>query len=831
MSARDVLAATGGTSVVVSAGIADVFVDAEGALVPVLSVTAPAQVPPPASGRLLVVPRIDAVLATSDDPMADGDIADFRTAVTHAHPDVVVDPGQDPYDAIVAWRAKARRDEIESAGEQDSAMLDSAYRRAVVAIRNPAARLADDTPTPVMRALRDIGKFEGFTVTAPQRPPTDDDPMVQVAAIAHASGLRYRPVRLADGWSKPRAHALLALLDGHQPVALIPGHNGYFIPGELGERPLPVTPEVRARLGPEALQIYPGLNRNRPVTPRDVGALAMRGMASEWSWTLAMAAIVAILGLLTPVLTNTILGVWVPGGERGLIVQGGIALTFAAFAAGAFSFVQYRAMSRVTQRSIERVQTSFWDRVLAMPASFFRDYSSGDLAVRVMAVDALQQLVNVQVIGGVLAAVFSLVNVGLMFWYDPALGWAGLAALLVTIAVMVVAIREIQRMYWQSVTAQLASTSWVVQVLVGIGKVRLAGAAERMQSRYLDLVRQQVVAISRMTNVIGRVRGWIFLITGLATAGFVGIILARSGRGPADIEPATYLAFLAAFSASFGAFSALTSVLLPLGSAEPIFRLLNPLMAATPESNTDKADPGRLKGHVALADVSFRYDENSPIVLDRLSFSVAPGEMVALVGPSGSGKSTTIRLLLGFDSPQDGQVLLDGQSLDDLDHDLVRRQMGVVVQNGQIMRGPLIKNILGNSNGTEADAWEAAEQAALADDIRAMPMKMQTLVDPQLVSGGQAQRILLARALVRKPAVIILDEATSALDNRAQEKVTEAMNELGATRIVVAHRLSTIKSADRILVMVAGKVVEQGNYDELMAAGGEFTALAKRQIS
>lgn len=833
MSVRDACSASGGTSVLVTSGTADVFVVTDGGHVPLVTIAAPGKIPPPERLELLVVPRIGCELITSTDAIAadDAAVAAFHAKVAAAHPNSQGEKGDDAYRAITDAANADRATQRASAAATDAAMMADSYRRAAVAIKQPAADLADDVTDPIMLALHHVGSFEGFDVVRPQRLPDYDDPMATVASIAHASGLRYRPVSLDAHWEKPRAHALLALLDGTEPVALVPTHRGYSIPGRLGEQPRPVTADIRDRLGSEALQLYPTLDRNRPVTQRDVWKLAMRGMAPEWSWTLAMAALVAVLGLLTPILTNTILGAWVPGGESDLIVQGGIALTFAAFSAGAFSFVQYRAMSRVTQRSIERVQTSFWDRVLAMPASFFRDYSSGDLAVRVMAVDALQQLVNVQVIGGVLAAVFSLVNIILMFRYDAGLAVAGLVALILTILVMVLAIRQVQRMYWQSVTAQLASTSWVVQVLVGIGKVRMAGAVERMQSRYLDLVRAQVVAISRMTNVIGRVRGWIYLASGVATGAFLWIILARSGRGPADIEPSTFLAFLAAFGASFGALSALTSVLLPLGSAEPIFRLLNPIMESTPESNTDKADPGRLSGGIEVVDVTFRYDDDSPIVLDRLSFAVAPGEMVALVGPSGSGKSTTIRLLLGFETPEDGQVLFDGQSLRDLDHDLVRRQMGVVVQNGQIMRAPLIKNILGNSAGTEADAWRAAEEAALADDIRAMPMKMQTLVDPQLVSGGQAQRILLARALVRRPSVVILDEATSALDNRAQEQVTKAMNDLGATRIVVAHRLSTVKSADRILVMVDGKVVEEGAYDELLAANGEFTKLAERQLS
>jgi len=213
-----------------------------------------------------------------------------------------------------------------------------------------------------------------------------------------------------------------------------------------------------------------------------------------------------------------------------------------------------------------------------------------------------------------------------------------------------------------------------------------------------------------------------------------------------------------------------------------------------------------------------------------LSFTVAPGSMVALVGPSGAGKSTVTRLLLGFETPEDGQVLFDGRDLQDLDLSLVRRQMGVVVQEGSILHGSILKNIIGSVSQDIDSAWAAAEGAAFADDIRAMPMGIQTIVDPSNISGGQAQRILLARAIVNKPAIIILDEATSALDNESQAIVTKAMSDLKATRIVIAHRLSTIRSADTIIVIDKGVAVERGTYAELMALGGVFASQVSRQV-
>jgi ABC-type bacteriocin/lantibiotic exporter with double-glycine peptidase domain len=259
--------------------------------------------------------------------------------------------------------------------------------------------------------------------------------------------------------------------------------------------------------------------------------------------------------------------------------------------------------------------------------------------------------------------------------------------------------------------------------------------------------------------------------------------------------------------------------------------MVQPILDELPEAATHQDEPGTITGEIELRNVSFRYGDGTPLVLRDVNIRVAAGEMVALVGPSGSGKSSMTRLILGFDEAEEGQVLIDGRDLAHLDLDAVRAQFGVVLQDGKIMRGTMQSNILGGAVLGETEAWAAAEAAALADDVRALPMGMMTMVDPANVSGGQAQRILLARALVHQPTVVILDEATSALDNESQAHVTAALDALGATRIVIAHRLSTIRNADRIIVIVKGAVVEQGNFDELMAANGDFAALARRQLA
>jgi ATP-binding cassette subfamily C protein len=798
-----------------------------------------------------VVPRIGAVLKPFDGEPGAADVAPFLAALGERLGDdgaglATAAPAELPAaldSALAAYGERletAREAQARAGSEDDQDAVQEAYARARRDIVEPGHEIPDRASDRLVAALEIVAAPIGFEVNVPPHSSVAvgvhaAHPAERLPAIAHASGVRYRHVRLAGGWEKARTAPFLAFEraeDGEsRPVALLPAGRGYALarPGGM-DRPVEMTPELRERLEDEAFEFYPPLPRDRVITWRDVAKLALRGTRGLGIWAAATGLAIALLGLLTPILTNYILNTAVPEGERGLLADAAIALGVAALLAGGFTLVQYFALSRFVQLATQRVQPAFWDRVLSMPPSFFREYTAGDLSVRVLAVDSLQQVVNVQVVGAALAAFFSLVYLIVMFSLSWFLGLAGLLVVLLTIAIIVRAIARVQGLYAESIDAQLRGTSWIVQVLTGMGKVRLAEAERRMEARYLDLVRRQVVPLSRMTGVLGRVQAWlIFVYAGAPALFFAAIGYDWGGAG--SIGPATYVAFSTAYVSLFAAVSALTAVVVPVASARPIFDLLQPLMQSLPEAKSDRSDPGRLGGSIELREITFRYEPDAPLVLDRLNLKVEPGEMVALVGATGSGKTTTLRIILGFDDPEGGQVLFDGRDLRDLDLALVRSQMGAVLQNGQITRDSILKNILGGTTGSEADAWKAAEQAALADDIKAMTMQMQTIVEPALLSGGQAQRVLLARALVRNPSIVLLDEATSALDNESQHTVTEALNQLGVTRIVIAHRLSTIRAADRIIVIEKGRIGEEGTYEQLLAAGGAFARLAARQTA
>jgi ATP-binding cassette subfamily C protein len=258
---------------------------------------------------------------------------------------------------------------------------------------------------------------------------------------------------------------------------------------------------------------------------------------------------------------------------------------------------------------------------------------------------------------------------------------------------------------------------------------------------------------------------------------------------------------------------------------------VRPLLAASAEVRAG-ASPASLDGNLSLRHVTFHYTDDDVRILDNVSIDIKRGQFVAIVGPSGCGKSTLIKMILGFYAPTSGSVLLDGRDLRNLDLRSVRRQIGAVLQGSELLPSSIFFNIVGTTKKTMQDAWTAARRACIADDIEQMPMRMFTALSDRAVtiSGGQKQRILIARALVREPKLIIFDEATSALDNKTQAGVMSALREMDCTKICIAHRLSTVVHADRIIVMNKGTIVQQGTYDTLMSEEGLFRTLAQSQL-
>lgn len=733
--------------------------------------------------------------------------------------------------AYLQRKATARVDEAHRSQNAEATADSQQMRRIAFSAMELREPVASPTNVPLLTTLEILGAVQGFAVVAPTIAElrSTNDPM---RTICHKSGVRYRAVHLGSDWQESSSAYLGFLTSNGEstPVALLPHRGGYRYQRPQDQASRPLTPEVLSQIDSAGVEFFPPLPRDRSVTRGDAIRLSMRGNRSLWIIAAGAALAAALLGLLTPILTNAVISRAVPDGQVSQVMQAGVALVIAATVGFVILILQNYAVAAISQRSTRTLQAAFWDRMLSLPANFYREFSSGDLTVRVLAVDELQQLLSIQVVSALMAAAFGGVYVVLLFVYNIGLAIAATAFLLLTTLLLWWSLRILTGQSSRYIAAERKGAGWMVQLLTAIPKVRLAGAEDRMLNPYLEFVRQQAVAGAQQTRILGRINAWFLFAASAAPALFLLTVDAQWGTS-APVTVGQYIAFTSAYGLAFAAVSGLTTLLIPVSNAGPIFDLLQPMMTATPENAGNLQDPGRLTGKIELRGIRFRYSPDAPIVLDDLNLTVNPGEMVALVGPSGAGKSTITRILLGFEQPEEGEILFDGRVFADLDPTLVRAQMGVVVQEGTILRSSILRNITGSPHGDEDAAWAAAESAAFADDIRAMPMGMETIVNPQNISGGQSQRILLARALLPEPPILILDEATSALDNAAQAKVTAAMTALQSTRIVIAHRLSTIRQADRIVVMESGTVVEQGTYDELMSADGAFQKLVQRQVA
>ncbi|MFC4589586.1 NHLP bacteriocin export ABC transporter permease/ATPase subunit [Sphaerisporangium corydalis] len=718
-------------------------------------------------------------------------------------------------------------------GEREAGAMRTARQGFDTLVRDTEARvrLADvTTDSPALAAARLVASHGGFRVTAPPPGGTHGRHVDPLQAIALVSGVRTRTVRLDEGWWKKDLGPMVGFRAADDvPVALLPIGTHYVVAQPGQTRVTPVTAAVAATLSNRAEVLYQPL----PREVRTVAGLLRFGLARNRRdfWVLAsLGTLVAIIGLLVPAMTGMVLGTFVARAQHDLIVEGALLVIGGALVAGALSIVQNVAALRIEGRSSSRLQAGAWTRLLSLPATFFARYSTGELGTTVLGVSAAQEMLSGVMTTATLGLFAGLANLVLVYFYDSRL--ALIATLLVLVSVFVCGlagyfeVRLQRRLYEQ----EQKLSSRVFQLLTAVPKLRVAAAEDQAFSVWTrDFLQTRSTSASarRLQNLVTTFNAGYPLVCSVLIFAIAGGPL----RGQLPI--AAFLAFFAAFNLLIASVLQFTGSAITAMSIVPMLEKLAPILSAEPEEQTGKADPGDLSGRIAISRVSFRYGDDGPLVLSDIDLSVDPGEFVAIVGPTGSGKSTILRLLLGFEEPVAGTVLYDGQDLTELDIGAVRRQCGVVLQNGALLAGDIRQNIIGSTNHSVDDAWEAASMAGMAEDISAMPMGMNTVLSEGVntLSGGQRQRIMIARALVSRPRIVFFDEATSALDNPTQNAVAESTRQLNATRIVIAHRLSTIRAADKIVVMDGGRIVQQGQYDELVSdTGGLFARLASRQM-
>lgn len=649
--------------------------------------------------------------------------------------------------------------------------------------------------------------------------------------FAQQARAAHRAVTLSGDrwWQEDGAPLLVFRADDGAPLALLPARSqGYWMVNPADGTRQRLDARAAAALSPTAFLFL----RTFPNQAIGLSALLRFGLAGTGRDALRLVlagALGGLLGLTAPLATGLLVGTVIPNAQGDQLLQLVLLLVTAAIGVSAFELTRAIAMMRIDARVGNATQAAIMHRLLHLPARFFRDYAAADLAQRASGIAGILHLLTNTLQSALLAWVFGLFSFVYLFFVNVQLAFLATALVAVAIAVTVGLNSWRLAMERQMFQVQGENANRIFQLLNGIAKIRASGAEKRAFAKWsVGFSKQKALdyKVRRIANALSVFNAGYVVLTSLLLFAFVAFFMP-------GLDTGHFLSFNAAFTQFFAATLGVTSALTASLNAVPLYERAKPILQALPEINPAMAPPGELSGAIEINQVSFRYASDGPPVLDDVSISIRPGEFVAFVGPSGSGKSTLFRLLLGFERPESGAIYYDQKELAGLDVGAVRRQLGVVLQNGQLMPGDIFTNIVGAAPLTVDDAWDAARMAGLDADIQAMPMGMHTFIaeGASTISGGQKQRLMVARALAKKPRVLLFDEATSALDNRTQAIVAQSMQGLNATRIVIAHRLSTIVHADRIFVIDAGKVVERGSYAELMAMNGHFAALARRQIA
>lgn len=711
----------------------------------------------------------------------------------------------------------------------EAAVVGGALRRLSAPGGDPGHAVDESAQDPLFLACAKVGQELGIRFQAPRGNVADPG----IDSIARASSVRVRRVALRADWWRQNAGPLVVLraADNH-PMALVyqRGHYRLYDPADGQSRR--VSREVASSLESFAWSFY------RPFPDHKLGLsdlllFGLRQAGPDLATIVLTGVASGLLAALAPAATGVVFDIMIPGADRTGLTTLVAFLAAAACATALFQLSSHFAVLRLEGRMEGSVQAAVWDRLLSLPVPFFRDYAAGDLASRSLAISQIRRVLTGPALHAMLAGVFSMFSFALMFYYSWQLALLGtvlsVVAFLVPAGLGYLQVRRYRPLY-----AAVGKVSGIVlQLLTGISKLRVAGKELRAFAVWAGEFSNQKQRASRVRIVSDVLVAFLAMYPVLCTAAifYVNASRLRGPLGPA-LSTGAFLAFHAAFFQFLNAGLAMSSALVSVLGVVPLFERARPILETSPEADAGRGEPGELTGSIEFNHLYFRYRPELPLVLHDLSLSLRPGEFVALVGASGCGKSTLFRLLLGFEKPESGAIYLDGQDLAGLHPQAVRRQIGVVLQNGRLQTGDIFNNIVGSRPLTMEDAWEAVRLAGLEDEIRAMPMGMHTVIgESGGLSGGQRQRLMIARAIAGRPRILLFDEATSALDNRTQAIVTRSLDALQATRLVIAHRLSTILHADRIVVIDQGRIVETGTYQQLLERGGLFANLARRQLT
>ncbi|MDY3095562.1 MAG: NHLP bacteriocin export ABC transporter permease/ATPase subunit [Eubacteriales bacterium] len=716
-------------------------------------------------------------------------------------------------------------EQIKLRSEKDGEALDEALKNVSAMIEGKKRRSFSDDREKIKSALDEILAYYGVR---PRDIPHDvkevDD---QIEYSCRQSGIMYRSVKLEKGWYRDAAGAMLGRLKSGEVVALLPdklGRYGFFNPNT--QKRVKLNRKTQELFEEDAYCFY------KPFPLKKIG---IRDLIKYIFSTIDVSVIVYIVaitlfatlvGMITPKITKILFSDVLESKSLQLLLSVACFYVCTSLSLLLIRGIKSLLMNRVSIQMDVSVQAATMARVLSLPPNFFKNYSSGEITSRAQSVNSLCTTLVQTFLSTGLTSLFSLLYITQVFVYAKELVVPALCVTIATLVFSVVSSLVQMKISEKQMELSGKMSGLTYQIITGVQKIKLSGSEKRVFARWLNHYSEEAKLTYNPPKFL--------LFNGVISTAIslVGTIVMYFFAVQSNVSVADYTAFNSAYGMLSGALMSVAGIALTAARIKPVFEMAKPIMNAEPEVSEGKQTVTKISGGIELSHVSFRYDVNSPLVVDDLSLKIRPGQYVAVVGKTGCGKSTLLRLLLGFEKPQKGAIYYDGRDIETVDLRSLRKKIGVVTQNGKLFQGDIYSNIVISAPYLSVDdAWKAAEVADIAEDIRKMPMGMHTIISEGAggISGGQKQRLMIARAVAPNPKILMFDEATSALDNITQKKVSEALDGLKCTRIVIAHRLSTIKQCDRIIVLDGGKIAEDGTYDELLAKKGYFYELVERQ--
>ena len=644
--------------------------------------------------------------------------------------------------------------------------------------------------------------------------------------VMEPEGIMHRSVTLEGKWYRDAFGAFIGTLDDHTTIALIPGFHGYsWVNSVTGEK-VRVTAKNAGRISRDAICFYPPLPQEK-IRVKDLIRHVIRSLSlSDFVKIVLCTLAVTLISMVTPKVTQYIYSNLVLQPSLQPLIATAVLLICVTLSTTLLNAAKSISLSAISTKTDTSVTGAIMMRVLNLPTSFFKEFSAGELYSRISCASALCSTILNAILSSCLRVVMSFIYFFQIFIFSPVLVAPSMIIVLALFFYSLIVVFAQASVTRKRLEQDAKETGFLFSMITGMQKIKLAGAERRIFSQWADIYKG-TAELTYCPPMIVKYHTTITMLISLLGTGFLYYAAYING-----VSAAVYMAFVSAYGLLSGAFTTLSSAAMTFSVVPPILKLVKPILNAKPEVSKGQRSMASLSGKIEVSGVSFRYDDTMPMVIDNLSLRINPGDYVAIVGKSGCGKSTLLRLLLGFEKPQKGAIYYDGKDIEKIDLKSLRRKIGVVMQEGKLFQGDLFSNITISAPWlTLDDAWEAARMAGIADDINHMPMGMFTIVSEGSggISGGQRQRLMIARAIAPKPKVLMFDEATSALDNITQKKVCESLDSLKCTRIVIAHRLSTIKNCDRIICLDGGHIIEDGTYEELIAKGGFFAELVARQ--